>query len=72
MVSDVGNYKVGAMSAGKHIKLMFDDNNLLLIKWNYTGDWDEFNKPVNVIGNLDSGFFGRTYYKQLIMSDWRF
>ena len=72
MVSDVENYKVGAMSAGKHIKLMFDDNNLLLIKWNYTGDWDEFNRPVNVIGNLDSGFFGRTYYKQLIMSDWRF
>lgn len=71
MVSDVENYKVGAMSMGKHIKLMFDDSNLLLIKWNYTGDWDEFDGPVSVIGNLDSGFFGRTYYKQLIMSDWQ-
>lgn len=71
MVSDVENYKVGAMSAGKHVKLMFDDSNLLLIKWNYTGDWDEFDGPVSVIGNLDSGFFGRTYYKQLIMSDWQ-
>ena len=70
MVSDVGNYRVGAMSMGKHVKLMFDDNNLLLIKWNYTGDWDEFNGPVSVMGSLDNGFFGRTYYKQLIMSDW--
>ena len=71
MVSDIENYKVGAMSMGKHIKLMFDDSNLLLIKWNYTGDWDEFDGPVSVIGSLDSGFFGRTYYRQLIMSDWR-
>lgn len=71
MVSDVENYKVGAMSGGKHVKLMFDDSNLLLIKWNYTGSWDEFDGPVSAIGNLSSGFFGRTYYKQLIMSDWQ-
>lgn len=71
MVSGIENYKIGSMSNGKHLKLMFDDDNLLFIKWNHSGSLDNFNGTISVIGNLDSGFFGRNYYRQLIMSDWR-
>lgn len=69
MISGITDYEVGAMSGMRHLKLIADGGALLYIKWNYTGDWDQFDGPVNVIGTLDSGFFGRTYYRQLIMSD---
>jgi hypothetical protein len=59
------------MSGGKHLKLIADEGKLLYIKWNFSGDWKQFNGPVSAIGTLDSGFFGRTYYRQLIMSDFR-
>lgn len=68
MVSGINDYKVGAMSGGKHLKIMADDGKLLYIKWNYGGDWD-IDGELSVIGSLDSGFFGRTYYRQLIMND---
>lgn len=71
MVSDVDNYIVSSMSGGKHLKLQVDDRNLLFIKWNFTGDWDQFDGKLSVIGGLDSGFFGRTYYDQLIMNGWK-
>lgn len=71
MVSDVEDYIVSSMSGGKHLKLQVDDRNLLFIKWNFTGDWDQFNGKLSVIGGLDSGFFGRTYYDQLIMNGWK-
>lgn len=69
MVSDITDYEVSNMSGGKHLKLVADEGKLLYIKWNFTGDWDQFDGPVSVIGSLDSGFFGRTYYRQLIMND---
>ena len=69
MVSDVENYNVSSMSNGKHLKLIIDDSNLLFIKWNFNDDWDQFNGQISVIGTLDSGFFGRTYYRQFIMND---
>jgi hypothetical protein len=71
MVSGITDYEVGAMSGGKHLKLIADDGKTLFIKWNFNSDWDQFNGPVSAIGSLDCGFFGRTYYKQLIMNDWR-
>jgi single-stranded-DNA-specific exonuclease len=71
MVSGITDYTIGQMSGGKHLKLIADDGTLLFIKWNFNGDSGQFNGPVSVIGNLDSGFFGRTYYRQLIMNDWR-
>lgn len=69
MVSRITDYEVGQMSGGKHLKLIADDGKTLFIKWNFNSDWDQFNGPVSAIGTLDSGFFGRTYYKQLIMND---
>jgi len=71
MVSGITDYEVGAMSGGKHLKLIADGGKTLFIKWNFNSDWDQFNGPISAIGSLDCGFFGRTYYKQLIMSDWR-
>ena len=68
MVSDISDYEVGHMSGGKH--LVLDTKNARFIKWNFNGDRDQFNNKVTVIGSLDSGFFGRTYYRQLIMNDW--
>ena len=71
MVSGITDYEVGQMSGGKHLKLIADNGKLLFIKWNFNSDWDQFIGPINVIGSLDSGFFGRTYYRQLIINDWR-
>lgn len=71
MVSGITDYEVGQMSGGKHLKLIADNGKLLFIKWNFNDDWDQFIGPISAIGSLDSGFFGRTYYRQLIMNDWR-
>ena len=71
MVSGITDYEVGTMSGGKHLKLISDNGKLLFIKWNFNDDWDQFDGPVSAIGTLDSGLFGRTYYRQLIMSDFK-
>lgn len=71
MVSGITDYEVGMMSGGKHLKLIADNGKLLYIKWNFSGDWDQLDGPVSAIGSLDSGFFGRTYYRQLIMNDFK-
>jgi single-stranded-DNA-specific exonuclease len=71
MVSGIKDYQVGNMSNMKHLKLVADDGKLLFIKWNFTSDWNQFGGELSAIGSLDSGCFGRTYYRQLIMNDWR-
>lgn len=71
MVGDITDYQIGAMSGGKHLKLIADNGKLLYIKWNFNSDWDQFNGPVSVIGTLDSGCFGRSCYRQLIMNDFK-
>lgn len=69
MVSDIINYKVGNMSGRKHLKIITDD--ITLIKWNFNGNWDEFDgRPISVIGGLNSSFFGRTFTKQIIIDDY--
>ena len=71
MVSGITDYEVGQMSGGKHLKLIADEGKLLYIKWNFNGDWDQFNGTVSAIGILDAGFFGRTRYRQLIINDFK-
>lgn len=71
LVSGISDYAVGSMSNGKHLKLSIGDGKLLFIKWNYGGDWNQFDGEISAIGGLDYGFFGRTYYRQLIMNDFR-
>lgn len=70
LISDVNDYEIGTMSGGKHLKLIADCGKLLYIKWNYR--YDRFpGGNVNVVGSLNSGFFGRTFYKQFIIDDWK-
>lgn len=69
MVSGIKDYEVGTMSGGKHLKFMIGDGSLLFIKWNYSGDWDNLDGELSAIGTLDYGYFGRNYYRQLIMND---
>jgi single-stranded-DNA-specific exonuclease len=71
MVSGIMDYEVGQMSGGKHLKLIVGDGKTLLIKWNFNGDWDQFDGSVSAIGTLDSGCFGRNYYRQLIINDFK-
>ena len=67
-INNVTGYDVGSMSNGKHLKLSLGD--LLFIKWNFHGDFEEFDgRPISVIGTLDSGYFGRTFYRQFIIQD---
>jgi single-stranded-DNA-specific exonuclease len=70
MLQGVEDYIVGDMSKGKHLKL--DCGGFLAIKWNYDGNWDEFDEgSVDMIGTLSSGYFGRTFYRQLIIQDYK-
>lgn len=72
MISDVRKYQVSSMSEGKHLKLVHP--NMIFIKWNFN-DWEEFEQEepgmITAIGQLDCGFFGRTYYRQLVMNDFK-
>ena len=69
MITNITNYTVGSMSNGKHLKIMAGD--LALIKWNFTGDYNEFDgRPITVIGELNSSFLGRVFTKQLIIRDY--
>jgi single-stranded-DNA-specific exonuclease len=70
MVSGITDYEVGQMSGGKHLKFIIENGKTLLIKWNCSSN-DFPAGELSAIGTLDSGFFGRTYYKQLIMSDFK-
>jgi single-stranded-DNA-specific exonuclease len=73
MVGEVSDYQIGNMSQGKHLKIMTP--NVTFIKWNFN-DWDDMwdleDKEFYGVGQLDSGFFGRTYYRQVILSDYKF
>ena len=73
MVGEVSDYTIGDMSNGKHLKVMTP--NVTFIKWNFNGWddlWDLDDKEFYGIGQLDSGFFGRTYYRQVILNDFKF
>ena len=73
MIGEVSDFEVKSMSNGKHLKIETPD--VTFIKWNFA-NWDMF-EDVNEdtefygVGQLDSGFFGRTYYKQLILNDFK-
>ena len=73
MIGEVSDYKIGNMSKGKHLKITTPD--VIFIKWNFNGWddlWDVEDKEFYGVGQLDSGFFGRDYYRQLILNDFKF
>lgn len=73
MIGDISFFEVKSMSNGKHLKIETPD--IIFIKWNFS-NWEMFDDidedtELSGVGQLDSGFFGRTYYKQLILSDFK-
>lgn len=71
IIRNITDYDVGSMSGGKHLKISAGD--FLIIKWNFQGDFDEFNgRPFSVIGSLNSGYLGKVFYKQIIIDDYMF
>lgn len=71
VVRNITDYDVGYMSGGKHLKISVGD--VVIIKWNFNGSFEEFDgRPFSIIGGLTSGYFGRTYYKQIIIDDYMF
>lgn len=73
MIGDIYDFEVKDMSNGKHLKI--ETPEVTFIKWNFS-NWDMFDDisedtEFSGVGQLDSGFFGRTYYKQLILNDFK-
>lgn len=71
-IDGITDYNVTTMSSGKHLKL--DCGDFAAIKWNYSGDIEDFDnsifpKLVSVMGTLDSNFFGKKRTNQVIISD---
>lgn len=63
------DYELSHMSNYKHLKIVCDD--FIAIKWNYTGDWSEFKgRSIKIIGSLNSGYFGKTFYNQIIIDEY--
>lgn len=72
-IDGITDYDVNTMSGGKHLKL--DCGDFAAIKWNYSGNTDDFDnsiihKSVSVMGTLDSNFFGRKRTNQIIISEY--
>ena len=70
MIVGISDYEVGDMSKGKHLKIAVGDT--LVIMWNYVGGFDEFDgTPFSIIGGLNNGYFGKTFYNQVIIDDYK-
>ena len=73
-VVNIDEYGIGSFKQGKHLVITPTDN-IQLIEWNTKVDYDELeddalmNEPIEVIGELDSGFFARKYMLKVIISD---
>lgn len=73
-VVNIDEYGIGSFKQGKHLVITPTDN-IQLIEWNTKADYDELeddalmNEPIEVIGELDSGFFARKYMLKVIISD---
>ncbi len=67
----IDDYEISNFSKGKHLVLKC--NNMIFIKWNFIGDWEELEDcallgiPILCYGTLQSGYIGRTFYNQMIL-----
>ena len=74
LVEGMTNYEVGQMSDYKHLVLKPNDYTQF-IKWNFNGSFEDFedysmlNEEIQVVGNLDSGFFGRKFVLKVICDE---
>lgn len=73
-VTNINEYGIGSFKQGKHLVITPTDY-IQLIEWNTHVDYEYMdecalmNEPLEVIGELDSGFFCRKYMLKVIMSD---
>ena len=69
MITGIRDYEVSSMSNGKHLKLITDNG--LIIKWNFVGNFEAFKGTVDIIATLNSGYFGKVFYNQIIIDEYR-
>lgn len=73
-VVNINEYGIGSFKNGKHL-VITPTNYIQLIQWNTSADYEELeddallNEPIEVIGELDSGFFARKFMLKVIISD---
>ena len=75
-VVDIDEYGIGSFKQGKHLVITPSDN-VQLIEWNTNADYEELeddalmNTPLEVIGELDSGWFIKKFMLKVICSEIR-
>jgi single-stranded-DNA-specific exonuclease len=73
-VTGINEYGIGSFKQGKHLVITPSDN-IQLIEWNTNANYEELeddalmNEPIEVIGELDAGFFSRRFMLKVIISD---
>lgn len=73
-IDGITEYEVSNMSNYKHLVLKPNEN-VWLIKWNWTGDFEEMNdnsimnNEISVVATLDSGFLARKYILKVICDE---
>lgn len=73
-VVNITEYGIGSFKHGKHLVITPTDY-IQLIEWNTKANYEELedcalmNEPIEVIGELDSGFFARKYMLKVIISN---
>ena len=73
-VININEYGIGSFKQGKHLVITPTDY-IQLIEWNTKADYEALednalmNDPIEVIGELDSGFFARKFMLKVIISD---
>ena len=73
-VVGIDEYGIGSFKQGKHLVITPSDN-IQLIEWNTSADYEELeddaimNTPLEVIGELDSGWFIKKFMLKVIISD---
>ena len=73
-VVDIDEYGIGSFKQGKHLVITPSDN-IQLIEWNTSANYEELeddalmNEPIEVIGELDSGWFIKKFMLKVIISD---
>lgn len=73
-VVNITEYGIGSFKQGKHLVITPSDN-IQLIEWNTSANYEELeddalmNTPLEVIGELDSGWFIKKFMLKVIISD---
>lgn len=77
-VSNIYDYSISNFKAGKHLVIYPSErDNIQIIEWNTKADYGVledaslFNVPIEIVGELDDGFFGRSFMLKIIISDLR-